>query len=390
MPLPMPKRGGSLANSALRELRPMTTPSLCLCGFISTCFLADGPFPLLVLTGVQGSAKSTTARVLKSLIDPERVKDRSALRDTRDLAIWACGSRLLLCDNLSGLPDWLSDAFCRLATGGGFGTRTLYENDEETIFSAKRPIILNGIEDVATRGDLLERSIVLRHPAIAEADRKLEADLWADFDEAKPRLLGAILDRVSTGLKALPSVDKSRPAAHGRRLRLRHGLRNGDEGTAAIPGSVPGESGGLARPDAGRFPRRPGTADADRKRRPLGRHGDGVVRGHQTREAAAGLAEDAEQAFRGGSAAHAGAGESPRRNRRNQQDRGSEADAVYSDPSSRCRRAIGIPRAGPKPERRGRTRWIVSDGCGRHGRHFARLSAHRPASDWRSQMPPRH
>jgi hypothetical protein len=60
--------------------------------------------------------------------------------------IAATNSWCMALDNISHLPAWLSDAVCRLSTGGGFATRTLYENDEETIFDAQRPIILNGIE----------------------------------------------------------------------------------------------------------------------------------------------------------------------------------------------------------------------------------------------------
>ena len=56
---------------------------------------------------------------------------------------------------------WLSDALCRLATGGGFGTRQLYSDDEESLFEARRPVLLNGIEEVAVRGDLLDRSLIV-------------------------------------------------------------------------------------------------------------------------------------------------------------------------------------------------------------------------------------
>jgi hypothetical protein len=113
-------------------------------------------------------------------------------------------------DNLSYLPPWLSDSRCRLATGGGFACRELYTNDEETIFDSKRPMILNGIEDFVSRADLLERSIVIRQPPIPEEDRKPESELWAAFAAAHPRLLGALLDRVSAGLRALPSTRLAR------------------------------------------------------------------------------------------------------------------------------------------------------------------------------------
>jgi hypothetical protein len=207
MPLPKPERGGKIADLQAFLNCPDPDNFALLCGFLSACFLPEGPFPVLDLTGQQGSAKSTTSRILKELIDPERVRDRSTPKDLQDLAIWASGSRLLCLDNISSFPDWLSDAICRLSTGGGFGKRTLYENDEETLFYAKRPVILNGIEEYVTRPDLLDRAIVLPHPAIPEHLRRLEFDLWREFHLAKPKLLGSVLDRAAAGLKARPTVD---------------------------------------------------------------------------------------------------------------------------------------------------------------------------------------
>jgi hypothetical protein len=110
-----------------------------------------GPYPVLVLQGEQGSAKSTTVRMLRALVDPAVEPLRALPRNERDLAIAAGNAWVLAFDNLSGIRDQLSDALCRLATGGGFATRMLYTDDEEIIFSAKHPIILNGIDDIATR-----------------------------------------------------------------------------------------------------------------------------------------------------------------------------------------------------------------------------------------------
>jgi hypothetical protein len=109
-------------------------------------------------------------------------------------------------DNLSGLTPALSDALCTLATGGGFGTRELYTDDEEKLFEATRPILLNGIEDVATRPDLIDRAICLTLPTIPDAQRQDEGALWAEFERARPRVLGALLDAVVVALRDLPSV----------------------------------------------------------------------------------------------------------------------------------------------------------------------------------------
>jgi hypothetical protein len=204
--LPAPRRGGSL--SALRRfLNVPDDPTFALVvGWLAGCFRPDGPFPVMALLGEQGSAKTTTARVLKRLIDPAAAAVRSEPREARDLMIQGRNNWVLAFDNLSGLPGWLSDAFCRLATGGGFSTRELYTNDDEVIFDAKRPLVVNGIEDFVTRADLLERSLLVRHPPIPEEDRRPESEFWAEFDAAHPLLLGSVLDRVSAGLRELPRV----------------------------------------------------------------------------------------------------------------------------------------------------------------------------------------
>lgn len=108
-------------------------------------------YPVLILQGRQGPAKSTVARILRSLVDPSTSPIRTPPKEERDLAIAARSAQVVAFDNLSGLPDWLSDAICKLSTGGGFTARKLYTDDEEELFVFKRPVILNGIDAIAWR-----------------------------------------------------------------------------------------------------------------------------------------------------------------------------------------------------------------------------------------------
>ncbi len=165
--------------------------------------------PILVLQGEQGSSKSTTSKVIRSLIDPNTAPIRTAPRDERELIIQGENSRMICLDNLSGLKPWLSDALCRICTGGGFSARKLYTNNEEKIFQIRRPIILNGIDDIATRGDLLDRAIVLNLPAIPQTDRKDEGRFWKEFDRVRPKIFGAILDGMCSGLKYHDNIQLS-------------------------------------------------------------------------------------------------------------------------------------------------------------------------------------
>ncbi|MEO2159029.1 MAG: hypothetical protein ABGX31_06790, partial [bacterium] len=166
-----------------------------------------GPFTILAIVGESGSAKTTTTRVLTLLIDPSEADLRSLPRSERDLMITAVNGWVLAFDNVSGVPIWVSDAFCRLATGSGFTTRELYTNSEEAIFKAKRPLILNGIDDMANRGDLLSRTILLSLFPIKETID--EGKFWTRFEETRPKIFGSILEILSKVLYILPTLEVS-------------------------------------------------------------------------------------------------------------------------------------------------------------------------------------
>jgi hypothetical protein len=210
-PLPEPVAGGSLKGDLRPLLNVKTDDEFVLTvAWLLAALCPTGPYPVLALAGEQGSAKSMRSNFLRALIDPNSVPLRALPRSEHDVFIAAHNSHVLAYDNASGLPDWLSDTFCRLATGGGFSTRELYTDQDEVLFGSKRPIILNGIADIATRPDLADRSIVQTLTAISDERRKLETELWADFERKRPRILGALLDAVSHGLTILPDVKLDR------------------------------------------------------------------------------------------------------------------------------------------------------------------------------------
>jgi hypothetical protein len=207
-PLLTPVGGGSI--DLLGELLNLESRSdlVLVTGWLLMALCPDGPYPILVLQGEPGSAKSTTTKILKSLIDPAIPILRSLPRSERDLAVAAQANWVLAFDNVSYLPTWLSDAMCRVATGGGFGTRTHYANEDETVFEQMRPMIINGLDAVATRQDLLNRSIVLRLPTITR--RFTEHELKERFAALAPLVLGALADGVAEGLARMSSVDVPR------------------------------------------------------------------------------------------------------------------------------------------------------------------------------------
>src|SRR5580658_5410647 len=211
LPLPEPERGGSL-----EELRLFFNVDhhgwILIRAFLVAALRPGFPLPILVAKGEQGAGKSTACRVLSSLIDPRTSVLRGVPREVRDLTAAARNSWLVCFDNLSRLPEDLADAACRLATGGGFGGRQLYSDHDEAIFDATRPRVFNAIPELGTaRPDFLDRALIVEFLSIRPEMRRDEAGYWREFSERRPRILGALLDAVVTGLRNLPRVKLERP-----------------------------------------------------------------------------------------------------------------------------------------------------------------------------------
>jgi hypothetical protein len=204
--LPMPVAGGSIET--LRSFLNVKTDAdfVLVVAWALACLRNRGPYPVIVLSGEQGSAKSTFSAMLRALLDPNTAPLRALPREDRDLFIAASNSHALVFDNVSGLPAWISDTLCRLATGGGFAVRQLYTDQDEVLFDATRPVILNGIEDIVARPDLADRAVFLTLEPIPEECRRPEAELWTAFEAERPRILGVLLDAVVEGLKRLPET----------------------------------------------------------------------------------------------------------------------------------------------------------------------------------------
>ena len=205
-PLPVPLPGGSVTTLRYYLNLRSDADFVLVVAWALAVIRDRGPYPVLVLSGEHGSAKSSFTAILRELLDPRTPPFRSFPREDRDIFIAANGSHLLAFDNISSIPPWISDTLCRLATGGGFAVRQLYTDLDEILFDATRPLILNGIEDNVTRPDLADRAIMLNLEAIADEHRRPESALWRDFKADMPSILGALLDAVAEGLRRLPGI----------------------------------------------------------------------------------------------------------------------------------------------------------------------------------------
>jgi len=176
---------------------------------IITKFLPIGN-PIVVYHGEKGASKTTTMRMDRSIVDPSARDVISMPKSGTDLSLVLHNNYLPCFDNIDSISAEKSDILCTAATGGGFSRRKLYTDDEETIYEYKVPVILNGINVVATRPDLLDRSLLLGLERISEDERKEESEVWEEFNRDKPKMLGAIFSTISKAMDIYPNVKLSK------------------------------------------------------------------------------------------------------------------------------------------------------------------------------------
>ena len=208
-PLPLPDKNHAIADicdELIEYLNIRRDDIELIVVWLIDALRPDTAYPVLELTGEQGSAKSTTQSNLHDCIDPNEVNLRTAPLKTEDIYVGAVNNHINSYNNISYLSAALQDAFCSLSTGGGYASRTLYTNLDETTGDIKRPVIFNGISSVITAPDLLDRTIQLSLPPIPPDRRQTEAVLKKEFATVLPKLLGVILDAFSKTLKELPNI----------------------------------------------------------------------------------------------------------------------------------------------------------------------------------------
>jgi hypothetical protein len=206
MPLPIPSERGSIKTLAPFLNVRTKSDFVLVVAYLLTALRGRGPYWVMGVSGEQGSSKTTFTKIVRSIIDPHEAPLRSLPRDERDFFIAAANGHVLAFDNVSELKPWQSDVLCRIATGGSQGTRRLYTDQDEALISAQNPAILNGIEEVVERQDLVDRVLRLVLDSISDDRRLPEDEFWPRFNEELPGILGALLDAMVCGLKNYPKI----------------------------------------------------------------------------------------------------------------------------------------------------------------------------------------
>lgn len=206
LPLPAPERGAKLEELKHHIACASDAAFASLCAWLVYALGGVSAFPIAVITGDHGAAKTTTSRMLKALVDPHHAQDGSAPRGDDDVWARARNHRVLAYDNVSSLSAEQSDLLCKIATGYAMERRRLYSNVDVVGATVCRPQIANGIVEFANRPDLLDRALLIRLSRIPEADRKPEQEVWSAFYAARPKLLGALCDALRLALQGKDGV----------------------------------------------------------------------------------------------------------------------------------------------------------------------------------------
>jgi len=204
--IPNPIAGGSI-DSLWKLVNIPAADQITVLAWLLECLREDTPHVVLELVGEQGSAKSTTQKFLRMLIDPNVANLRAAPKKVEDVWIGALNSHLVSLENISYLGHDYQDALCVLATGGAYTTRTLYTNIEEVVINLRKPIVLNGISVNVTSQDLLDRAIHIELPAV---DNRLQSTVVDQtFEALHANIVGSMLDQFVAAIRMLDAVDIS-------------------------------------------------------------------------------------------------------------------------------------------------------------------------------------
>lgn len=205
-PLPEPIRDGD-GIAQLRALINTTDEGFhLLVAWLIAAFIPDLPHPILTFRGEQGTGKSKGASMVIGIIDPSGAPKRTAPRDIKSWATQAFNSWALCIDNISTVPDWLSDALCRAVTGDGIVDRALYTDDDVVVLEFRRVLAMTTIDAGALAGDLAERLLTIELQLIPDHKRREEADLDSAYADSHPAILASLFDLLAQVLKILPDV----------------------------------------------------------------------------------------------------------------------------------------------------------------------------------------
>jgi len=164
------------------------------------------PLPLAGFIGPKGSTKTITARFLQKLLDPDAQESQNMPDTPRDMGIVLHNNRAVLFDNITRVHEWQSNALCGGATGGSNTNRKLRTDSEVVVHDYNARTMFTSVIKPEFESDAADRILYFYTRALPPHLKKPEALLFQEFEEVKPRILGAIFNTLQKVMAIYPEV----------------------------------------------------------------------------------------------------------------------------------------------------------------------------------------
>ncbi|BAH74379.1 hypothetical protein [Solidesulfovibrio magneticus] len=172
------------------------------------CSLAHGNYvrPLLGLIGPEGSGKTSAARFIRTMLDPNGPQETS-VHTTRDLMLTLNNNAIPILDNITKFTQAETDSLCKATTGTGSQERKYYTNHDLLSLYFQRTTIYTALKSPTQAPDFLGRTLEFDFNRIPHSQMKSDSDLPAEFDKQLPNILGGFYTTISEAMKLLPTIN---------------------------------------------------------------------------------------------------------------------------------------------------------------------------------------
>lgn len=176
--------------------------------FVMAQIYRPGTVPILMITGGEGAGKTTFARKLVELLDPDTVGVATNLpADPTDASAIVSERTCRVLDNQSGLSRATMDLLCGFASGTASERRALYQNEDRHVSKAHVSTIISTIAiSNKLNEDFVSRTLQMELDSIPSGARKPEAEMKRLWNMDKPGVMALMLDMAAGALTKLEDV----------------------------------------------------------------------------------------------------------------------------------------------------------------------------------------
>lgn len=181
------------------------------------------PHPVCVLYGGAGAAKSTLARVVRRLVDPQRGEQLTfvqAKRFNETVHILAEHDYVIVLDNAGRLYNEQLDELCVISTGGTIKKRALYTNNDMHANTYNNPVLITTINQTISRSDAMSRCIIVEMDTIPPNKRVPLDVLNAQVDQLLPYAFENLLRMMTRGYQNIATMQQRQQANGGSLPRI--------------------------------------------------------------------------------------------------------------------------------------------------------------------------